>query len=91
MEYRPIQKMGLGAILSGLFAAGSILTSCSGRTLLGLILAVLAIPIGFLGAFRATSPHISGGALSIASIVMGVIGIVVAVVAMIFKIVLFPF
>lgn len=89
MNYPPIQKMGAGAIMSGLAAAGSVFMSCSGRPIWGLILAILAIPLGLVGALRATSARIKGGPLSILSIVMGVIGVIIALVAMVFKIVLF--
>lgn len=90
-DYRPppMQKMGLGAILSGLAAAGSVVMSCSGRPFFGLVLAIAAIPLGLIGALRSTSSRVSGGPLSLLSIIMGLAGIIIAVVAMVFKIVLF--
>jgi hypothetical protein len=64
--------------------------SCSGHTILGLLLSLLSLPLGLFGILRATAPEIRGGLLSLGSIALGIIGLIVAICAMIFKIVRFP-
>jgi hypothetical protein len=86
---RPPSRFGKGALLASIASAGSMVLSCSGRPVWGLILALLSIPLGLVGALRAASPEVHGGFASIIAIVVGVLGIGVAIVAMVFKIVLF--
>jgi hypothetical protein len=86
---RPPQKMGTGAILAVVASLGSMFVSCSGHPGWGLILAIVAIPLGLFGMLRAASPEVSGGMASIISILFGVVGIGVALVAMFAK--FFPF
>ncbi len=86
---RPPSRFGKGALLAGIASAGSMVLSCSGRPMWGLILAILAIPLGLVGLLRSASSEVHGGMTSIIAIVVGLLGIGVAIVAMVFKIVLF--
>ena len=86
---RPPQRMGLGAILAVVASLGSMFFSCSGHPMRGLILAIVAIPLGLFGFIRSASPEVRGGFASIVSIIVGVVGVAVALIAMFFKIVLF--
>src|SRR5882762_3816932 len=83
---RPPQRMGTGAILAVIASLGSMFLWCSGRPVIGLVLAIVAIPLGLFGFVRAASPEVSGGIASILSIIVGVVGVGVALVAMLTKI-----
>ena len=86
----PPTRYGRFAVLAILASVGSMFASCSGHSMLGLVLAIISLPLGLFGILRATAPEIRGGLLSLASIVLGVLGLIVAICAMIWKIVLFP-
>jgi len=86
----PPPRFGNFAILASLAAIGSMFASCSGHALLGLLLAILSLPLGLFGILRATAPEIRGGFISLASVALGVLGLIVAVCALIWKIVIFP-
>jgi uncharacterized membrane protein HdeD (DUF308 family) len=79
MERSIEQKTGLLAILSIVAAIAAFFAIFSGSPILGLLLALTAIPLGIFGVFRAASPRVSGGILSILGIVLGGFGLLVAV------------
>lgn len=73
-----------GASIFAIIAAiASFYFSSQGRELWGLLAALVAIAAGLLGGLRALSPRVSGGLLSIAAVVLGVIAILVSLVALI--------
>ncbi|MBC8108854.1 MAG: hypothetical protein H7Z14_19880 [Anaerolineae bacterium] len=73
----------VASIVAILAALGSFYFSSNGREIIGLVTAFVAIAAGLLGGLRALSPRVSGGMLSIAAVVMGVIAVLVAIVALI--------
>ena len=77
------QVRSTASILAILAAIGSFVLSANGREFLALFAAIVAIGAGLLGGLRALSPRVSGGMLSIAAVVLGVIAILVALVALI--------
>lgn len=79
MERSIGQKTGLLAILSIVAAIAAFFAIFSGSPILGLLLALAAIPLGIFGVFRAASPRVSGGILSILGIVLGGFGLLIAV------------
>jgi hypothetical protein len=79
MEHSIEQKTGLIAILSIVSAIAAFFAIFSGSPILGLLLSLAAIPLGIFGVFRAASPRVSGGILSIFGIVLGGFGLLVAV------------
>lgn len=88
---QPRAQLSAGALLSILAALGGMLASCSGHWILGLVLALLAMPLGLVGFLRSVSPHVRGGLISILAILLGALGVVFAILALIFKIIWFPF
>jgi hypothetical protein len=86
---RPPSRFGKGALLAGIASAGSMVLSCSGHPIWGLVLAILAIPLGLIGLLRSASREVHGGMTSIIAIVVGLLGIAVAIIALVFEIVLF--
>ena len=77
------QRTGIAATLSILAAIGSYIAVCAGHPGWGLLLAILAIPLGLVGLVMAASPRVSGGILSIVAMVLGVVAIVFAVLGII--------
>jgi len=77
------QKTGTLAIAAIIAAAGSYLFTFSGHPLLGLVAAVLSIPLGIFGFVAAISPRTGGGILSTFAIVLGGIAVIVAVLGII--------
>jgi hypothetical protein len=77
------QKASTSATLSILAAIGSYLLSFSGRPFLGVLAALLSIPLGVAGLLRAASPRVGGGLMSLVAILLGVVAIAVAVLVMI--------
>lgn len=73
------QKTGIMAILAIISSIVSYFLSFSGRPIWGLILGVLALPFGIIGFIMAASPRVSGGIISIISIILGLIAIGIAV------------
>jgi hypothetical protein len=71
------------------FAIGSALLSFlstfSGHVILGLLLGILAVPLGLAGAVIAASPRVSGGIISVVGIFVGLLGIVFAIFGMLGK------
>jgi len=77
------QKTGTLAIAAIIAAVGSYLFTFSGHPLLGLVAAVLSIPLGIFGFVAAISPRTGGGILSTFAIVLGAIAVIVAVLGII--------
>jgi hypothetical protein len=77
------EKTGIMAIIAILAAIVSYFFTFNGHTVYGIFAALIAIPFGIGGFVMAASPRVSGGIISIISILLGVFAIGVAVVAMI--------
>ncbi len=77
------QRTGIFATLSIIAAIASYFLTFNGYKLYGLLAALLSIPFGIGGFIMAASPRVSGGIMSIISILLGVFAIGIAVVAMI--------
>jgi hypothetical protein len=75
------QVRSTASVVAIISAIVSFVMSARGREGVALICAVVAIGAGFLGGLRALSPRVSGGLLSIAAVVLGVIATVVALIA----------
>jgi hypothetical protein len=73
-----MKQTGTMAILSIVSAIMAFVLVFAGNPFWGLILAILAIPLGVFGLLMAASPRVSGGIISIFGIVLGGIGTVVA-------------
>jgi hypothetical protein len=71
------------SILAIVAAIASFYFSSRGREIWGLIAAFVAIGGGLLGGLRALSPRVSGGMISIAAVLLGVIAILVALIALV--------
>jgi hypothetical protein len=78
------QRTGMFATMAIIAAIVSYFLTFSGHTVWGIILALVSIPLGIGGFIMAASPRVSGGIISIISILIGVFAIGVAVIAMIF-------
>ena len=77
------QKTGTAAVLAIIAAIGSFVATFTGHPLWGMFAAIIAIPLGLLGMAMAASPRVSGGIISIFSIVLGVVGALVAVLGLV--------
>lgn len=77
------QKTGIAATLAILAAIGSFIASFTAHPGWGLFLAIIAVPLGLIGMMMAASPRVSGGIMSIFSIVLGVVGVVLALLVMV--------
>jgi hypothetical protein len=75
------QRTGCAATLSIVAALGSFIASCAGNPGLGILLALVSMPVGLVGLVMSASPRVSGGLLSIAAMVLGAIGLVFSLVA----------
>jgi hypothetical protein len=75
-------KTGTNAVLAILAAIGSYVATFSGRPVIGLLAALLALPLGVLGLVMAASPRVSGGILSIFAIVLAIFGLGIALLAL---------
>jgi hypothetical protein len=75
-------KTGTNAVLAILAAIGSYVATFSGRPVIGLLAALLALPLGVLGLVMAASPRVSGGILSIFAIVLAIFGLGIALLVM---------
>lgn len=78
------QRTGTFATLAIIAAIVSYFLTFSGHTVIGVLAALVSIPLGIGGFVMAASPRVSGGILSIIAILAGVFAIGVAIVAMIF-------
>jgi hypothetical protein len=72
------------SIVAIIAVALSFYMSSQGREIVALLCALLAMGAGSLGFFRAASPRVSGGILSITAIGLAVLAIVVAMIALVF-------
>ena len=87
---RPAPRFGFGATLAILSAGGGLFASCAGHPIWGLVLAVVALPLGAIGLMQSSSRRVRGGLVSILAVILGVLGVIVAIVAMVFKAALWP-
>lgn len=78
------QRTGIFATLGIIAAIASYFLTFSNHHVSGLVVALVAIPFGIGGFLMAASPRVSGGIISIISIILGVFAIGIAVIAMIF-------
>ncbi len=78
------QKTGTLATLAIIAALASYFLTFSGHKLFGILAGIISIPLGAGGFLMAASPRVSGGIMSIISILLGVFAIGIAVVAMVF-------
>lgn len=78
------QKTGALATLAIIAAVASYFLTFNGYTVWGVLAALISIPLGMGGFAMAASPRVSGGVMSIISILLGVFAIGIAVLAMIF-------
>ncbi len=78
------QRTGIFATLSIIAAIASYFLTFNGHTIYGVLMALISIPFGIGGFIMAASPRVSGGIMSILSILLGVFAIGVALIAMIF-------
>jgi hypothetical protein len=69
-------RTGAFAVLALVCALGAFFVNPG----LGMFLALVAMLLGVVGLLRAVSPRVSGGAMSLAAIVLGAIGLVVQIV-----------
>jgi hypothetical protein len=72
------------AIIAAIF---SFVMSGRDRELIGLLLALLAVGAGLIGGVKALSPRVSGGILSIAAVLLGVVALAFAIIAGAFDVV----
>lgn len=72
---------GMAATLAIAAAAGSLVLTCMGHPVWGLVTAVMAQPLGILGILRSIHPRIRGFWLSIGSMLLGAVAAIVALLA----------
>lgn len=86
-SYQPAvsgQVRSTASVVAILCAIGSFVMSARDSEFFGFVLAVVAILGGVLGGVKALSPRVSGGMLSIAAVVLGVIAIMFCILAALF-------
>jgi hypothetical protein len=76
------QVRSTASIVAIISAIASFVMSAKGREFIALTCALVAVGAGLLGGLRALSPRVSGGLLSIAAVILGVIAVLVAVIAL---------
>jgi hypothetical protein len=81
------QRTGTAATLAIIAAIGGFVLIFTGNPGWGLLVEVIAGVLGAVGFIMAASPRVSGGMLSIAAIVLAVIGLGISVLALIGSIV----
>lgn len=72
-------KTGTSALLAIVAAVGSFFATFSGRPVIGLLAALVSLPLGALGLIMSVSPWIGGGILSIVALIFGSLGLVIAI------------
>jgi len=77
------QKTGTFAIVAIIAAVGSYFLTFTGHPLIGLVAALISIPLGIFGFLAAISPRTGGGILSTFAIVLGAIAVIVAILGII--------
>ncbi len=78
------QARSTTSILAILAAIGSFVLSSRDHGFFALLVALVAIGAGMFGGLKALSPRVSGGMLSIAAVLLGVIAILIAILVIIF-------
>ena len=73
----------VASIVAIVAVALSFYMSFKGREFVALLCALLAMGAGSLGFFRAASPRVSGGLLSMTAVALAVLAIVVALIALV--------
>jgi hypothetical protein len=81
------QRTGTAATLAIIAAIGGFVLIFTGNPGWGLLVELLAGLLGAVGLFMAASPRVSGGMLSIAAIVLAVLGLGISVLGLIGSIV----
>ncbi len=69
------------SILAIVCALGSFFLTARHHGVLAFLAALVAVGAGLLGGFKALSPRVSGGILSILAVLLGVIALLVALIA----------
>lgn len=82
MAYAIRQRTGTAAIVAIIVAIVSIIATFSGHAVWGLLLGLIAIVSGGVGMVTAASPRVSGGAISIAAIVLAIFGLGLSILGM---------
>ena len=77
------QKTGAAATVSLIAAILSWVVTFTGHPIWGMILGLVAIPAGLIGALMAASPRVGGGLLSVIGMVIGILGLGLAVLGLI--------
>ena len=77
------QAKSLASIVAIIAALVSFYFSSKGREFVALICAFVAIGAGLVGGFKALSPRVSGGILSIVAVALGAIAVIVALIALV--------
>lgn len=72
------QRTGFSATLAIIAAIGSYLATFTGHPIVGLLVALAALPLGILGLIMAASPRVGGGIISIVAILLAVFAIGIA-------------
>ncbi len=78
------QKTGVLATVAIIAAIASYFLTFNGHKVYGIVAALISIPFGIGGFIMAASPRVSGGIMSIISILLAVFAIGIAVIAMVF-------
>ncbi len=80
---RPGPVRSTASIVAIVAAIGSFLLAFRGNEILALLAAGTGVLCGLVGALRAVSPHVTGGILSLAAILLSAIAVLVALVALV--------
>lgn len=77
------QQAGTIATLAIIAAVASYIITFAGHPFIGVLAALVSIPLGAFGLIRAASPRVGGGIMSILALILGVTAIGVGVLGMI--------
>jgi hypothetical protein len=77
------QKTGTAALLAIIAAIGGFVVLFTGNPGWALVIELVAVALGVVGFFMAASPRVSGGLISIAAMIIGVLGVGVSVLGLI--------
>ena len=77
------QNTGAAATVSLIAAILSWIITFTGHPIWGMILGLIAIAAGLIGALAAASPRVGGGLLSVIGVVIGILGLGLAVLGLI--------
>jgi len=78
-----VQQTGTLATMAIVAAIGGMIATFTGHPVWGLIIDLVAIPLGIGGLLMAASPRVRGGVVSIVAIVAAVLGLGLAVLGII--------